>query len=102
MTSSEHELQQLRERLAADPQAREQLIAGLGDALAGAPPPTGATPGPIGDLMSQANAVEGPERAALLEQLVAAGMLLWAPPMLARVLLGQTSSNISCVLVICP
>jgi hypothetical protein len=102
MTSSEQELQQLRERLAADPRAREQFIAGLGDALAASPPSADATPGPIGDLMSQANAVEGEQRAALLEQLVAAGMLLWAPPTLARILLGQTSSNISCVLILCP
>jgi hypothetical protein len=102
MTSSEQELQELRERLAADPRAREQLIAGLGDALAASPPPVDATSGPIGDLMSQANATDGPKRAAILEQLVATGMLLWAPPTLARILLGQTSSSISCVLVLCP
>ena len=89
MTSSERELEEIRDRLANDPQARARLVAGLGDALEAATPTEATRRGPIGELMSQANATEGPARAALLAKLADPDddTLIWAPPKIARIVL---------------
>lgn len=85
------DLHALRESLAADPDQRARLLAGLGDALEERGV---ADTGPRAEMAAAAERAEGAAGSALLAGLVATGALLYAAPMIAsRVVLGQVGSD---------